>query len=97
MNRSESGQAAVLVAILFFFAFLALAWLAIDGAITYLGRRDLQNVADAAALSACTNLANSGTAEQCDDHGNTDHRSESWIVSCFHAKHWYRRRLGSGA
>ena len=60
-QSGESGQAAVVVALLLFFVFLAVASLAIDGAITYLGRRDLQNVADSAALAACTDLANNGT------------------------------------
>src|SRR5512144_438557 len=61
---TESGQAAALMALLLFFVFLALASLAIDGGITYLARRDLQNVADAAALSACRALANGGTDAQ---------------------------------
>lgn len=58
--RDQSGQAAALVALLLFFAFLPLASLAIDGAVVYLVRRDLQNVADASALSACRVLANGG-------------------------------------
>ncbi len=62
LNEAESGQAAALVALLLFFVFLALAALAIDGAMTYLARRDLQNVADAATIAACTDLANGGTA-----------------------------------
>lgn len=55
--QDESGQAALLVAILLFFVFLVFASLGIDGAATYLTRRDLQNVADASALSACRALA----------------------------------------
>jgi len=58
--RNEAGQAAALVALLLFFVFLPLAALAIDGGIVYLVRRDLQNVADAAALAACVDLANGG-------------------------------------
>lgn len=58
--RDQSGQAAALVALLLFFAFLPLASLAIDGAVVYLVRRDLQNVADASALSACRVLASGG-------------------------------------
>jgi hypothetical protein len=53
----ESGQAALVVALFLFFVFLAFAALSIDGAAFYLSRRDLQNVADAAALSACTALS----------------------------------------
>lgn len=60
-SQAETGQAAALMALLLFFVFLALAALAIDGGITYLARRDLQNVADAAALSACRALADGGT------------------------------------
>lgn len=57
----ESGQAAALVALLMFLGLIAFAALALDGAMTYLVRRDLQNVADAAALAACTDLTNNGT------------------------------------
>ncbi len=60
LHESESGQAAALIALLLFFVFLALASLAIDGAMTYLARRDLQNVADSATLAACQVLANGG-------------------------------------
>ena len=60
--REESGQAALVVALLMFFVFLAFASLGIDGAATYLTRRDLQNVADASALSACRVLAEGGSA-----------------------------------
>jgi len=59
-SQSEAGQAAAVVALLLFFVFLPLAALATDGGIVYLMRRDLQNVADAAALSACVDLANGG-------------------------------------
>jgi Flp pilus assembly protein TadG len=59
-HEAEAGQAAALMALLLFFAFLALASLAIDGAMTYLARRDLQNVADSATLAACQVLANGG-------------------------------------
>ncbi len=59
--KSESGQAAALVALLLFLAFLAFGALAIDGAMTYLVRRDLQNVADSAALAACRVLAYNDT------------------------------------
>ena len=60
--RNEAGQAAALVALLLFLVFLPLAALAIDGGIVYLMRRDLQNVADAAALAACVDLANGGNS-----------------------------------
>ena len=59
---SESGQAAVLVAFLLFMVFLALAALTIDGAMSYLVRRDTQNVADSAALAACRVIANNDTS-----------------------------------
>lgn len=62
-SKSETGQAAVLIAILLFFAFLAFAALAIDGAMTYLVRRDLQNVADSAALAACRVIASGDTSQ----------------------------------
>ena len=57
MLRDESGQAALVVALFFFFVFLAFASLAVDGAAFYLTRRDLQSVTDAAALAACTVLS----------------------------------------
>ena len=60
--RAESGQAAALVALLLFFVFLPFAALTIDGAMIYLMRRDLQNVADASALSACRVLAGGGAS-----------------------------------
>jgi len=59
-RESEAGQAAAVVALLLFFVFLPLAALAIDGSMIYLVRRDLQNVADASALSACRVLAEGG-------------------------------------
>jgi hypothetical protein len=59
-HESEAGQAAAVVALLLFFVFLPLAALAIDGSMVYLVRRDLQNVADATALSACRVLAEGG-------------------------------------
>ena len=55
--RDESGQAALVVALFFFFLFLAFASLGVDGAAFYLTRRDLQSVADAAAIAACTVLS----------------------------------------
>jgi len=65
--RAESGQAAALVALLLFFVFLPFAALAIDGAMIYLVRRDLQNVADASALSACRVLAGGGASSAATD------------------------------
>ncbi len=56
-HRDESGQAALVVALFFFFVFLVFASLGVDGAAFYLTRRDLQSVADAAALAACTVLS----------------------------------------
>jgi Flp pilus assembly protein TadG len=55
--RAEKGQALVIVALLFAFAFLALAALAIDGTIINLRRRQLQNAADSAALAAAVTLS----------------------------------------
>ncbi len=60
LRESEAGQAAAVVALLLFFVFLPLAALAMDGSMIYLVRRDLQNVADATALSACRVLAAGG-------------------------------------
>ncbi len=62
--RDETGQAAVVVALFFFFVFLAFAALGIDGSAIYLTRRDLQNVADASALSACRVIAEGGTTTE---------------------------------
>jgi hypothetical protein len=61
-HPNEAGQAAAIVALLLFFVFLPLAALTIDGSMIYLMRRDLQNVADASALAACTELAQGNTA-----------------------------------
>ena len=61
-SKNESGQAAVLIAVLLFFVFLGFAALAIDGSMTYQVRRDLQNVADSAALAACRVIANNDTS-----------------------------------
>lgn len=60
-NDRESGQAAALMAIMLFLVFVVFASLAIDGAMTYLARRDLQNVADSAALAACRVIAQNDT------------------------------------
>ncbi len=62
ISESESGQAALLVALVLFFAFLGFAALAIDGAMTYSVRRDLQNVADSATLAACRVIASNDTS-----------------------------------
>ncbi len=56
-RSSENGQSIVIVAIFFFFAFLALAALAVDGTMIYLRRRQLQNMADSAALAAAQQLS----------------------------------------
>jgi hypothetical protein len=61
-NDRETGQAAALMAILLFLVFVVFASLAIDGAMTYLARRDLQNVADSAALAACRVIAENDTS-----------------------------------
>jgi hypothetical protein len=49
------------VALFFFFAFLVFAALSVDGTIIYLRRRQLQNMADAAALAAAEQLSQSKT------------------------------------
>jgi hypothetical protein len=54
---SEEGQSIVVVALFFFFVFLAFAAVGIDGTIVYLRRRQLQNIADATALAAAVELA----------------------------------------
>ncbi|MDH3674854.1 MAG: pilus assembly protein TadG-related protein, partial [Anaerolineae bacterium] len=53
---SEEGQSIVVVALFLFFVFLAFAAVGIDGTIVYLRRRQLQNIADAAALAAAVEL-----------------------------------------
>jgi hypothetical protein len=55
----EKGQSIIVVALLFFFAFLVFAALSVDGTILYLRRRQLQNMADAAALAAAEQLSQS--------------------------------------
>jgi len=61
LDDRETGQAAALMAIMLFMVFVVFASLAIDGAMTYLARRDLQNVADSAALAACRVIAQNDT------------------------------------
>ena len=53
----EEGQAIIIVALFFLFAFLVFAALGVDGTIIYLRRRQLQNMADAAALAAAEYLS----------------------------------------
>jgi len=53
---NEKGQSIVIVTLFLAFVFLAFAALAIDGTIVYLRRRQLQNMADAAALAAAIDL-----------------------------------------
>lgn len=54
---SEKGQSLVLVTLFLFFGFLAFAALATDGTILYLRRRQLQSMADGAALAAAIELS----------------------------------------
>ena len=54
---NEQGQSIVILVLLLSFVFLAMAALAIDGTNIYLRRRQLQNVADSAALAAAIALA----------------------------------------
>jgi len=59
-RRFESGQTAVIVALMFV-VLIAFAGLAIDGGHVYLINRRAQNATDAAALAAAKQLANAGT------------------------------------
>ena len=54
---NEEGQSIVIVALFLFFVFLVFAALATDGTLIYLHRRNLQNIADSAALTAAIALA----------------------------------------
>ena len=62
--KAEQGQSLILVALFFAFVFLALAALAVDGTIINLRRRQLQNVADAAALAAAVALSQHKSDDQ---------------------------------
>ncbi len=53
----EQGQSIVIVALFFFLVFIVFAALSVDGTILYLRRRQLQNIADAAALVAAEELS----------------------------------------
>jgi hypothetical protein len=57
LASKDQGQSIILLALFFFFVFLAFAALAVDGTNIYLRRRQLQNIADAAALTAAQQLA----------------------------------------
>src|ERR1700737_3334186 len=59
-RRHESGQTAVIVALIFL-VLIAFAGLAIDGGHVYLINRRARNAPDAAALAAAKQLANAGT------------------------------------
>jgi Flp pilus assembly protein TadG len=54
---NEQGQSIVILALFFFLAFLVFAALSVDGTMIYLRRRQLQNMADAAALAAAERLS----------------------------------------
>jgi hypothetical protein len=54
---NEEGQSIVLIALFFFLVFLVFAALSVDGTMIYLRRRQLQNMADAAALAAAEYLS----------------------------------------
>jgi hypothetical protein len=56
---NEQGQSIVILALFFLFAFLVFAALSVDGTMIYLRRRQLQNMADAAALAAAEQLSKS--------------------------------------
>ena len=57
LASKDQGQSIILLVVFFFFVFLAFAALAVDGTNIYLRRRQLQNIADAAALAAAQQLA----------------------------------------
>ncbi len=57
LPTNEQGQSIVIMVLLLAFVFLAMAALAIDGTNIYLRRRQLQNIADAAALTAAVALS----------------------------------------
>jgi hypothetical protein len=59
LRPSEQGQSIVILALFFLFAFLVFAALSVDGTMIYLRRRQLQNMADAAALAAAEQLSTS--------------------------------------
>jgi hypothetical protein len=54
---NEQGQSIVILALFFLFAFLVFAALSVDGTMIYLRRRQLQNMADAAALATAEQLS----------------------------------------
>ncbi|UCC86705.1 MAG: hypothetical protein JSV81_17910 [Anaerolineales bacterium] len=56
-RSNEQGQALIVLTLFFLFVFLVMAALAVDGTIIYLRRRQLQNMADAAALAAAEYLS----------------------------------------
>lgn len=56
-RSNEQGQSIVILALFFLFAFLVFAALSVDGTMIYLRRRQLQNMADAAALVAAEQLS----------------------------------------
>lgn len=60
MRRAFEGQSLIIVAIFALTLFIFIG-LAIDGSMLYLGRRHLQNVADAACLAGATELSLGGT------------------------------------
>ncbi len=70
LTRSESGQAAVLVAVMLPLL-LAIIGLAIDGGVVFTARRELQNVADSAARAG---------AMQIDEQAYRDSAGESIVL-----------------
>jgi Flp pilus assembly protein TadG len=82
---NEKGQSLIVITLLFFFAFLVFAALGVDGTIIYLRRRQLQNMADAAALAAAEYLSKDkdvATAyqEAMDSIGENGGRVEWYVV-----------------
>lgn len=57
LKPDQEGQSIILMALFLFFVFLVFAALAVDGTVIYLRRRQLQNMADAAALAAAEILS----------------------------------------
>ena len=61
LPNDEKGQSIVVMALLLSFVILAFAAVAVDGTLIYLRRRQLQNMADSAALSGAVALSQGKT------------------------------------
>lgn len=82
-QRSEEGQALVLLA-LAFIILLGFVGLAIDGGIVYTERRRAQNAADAAAMAGALSILNGGEAitpgfARAFDNGYDNNQADNWV------------------